>query len=165
MSMPFASIWRKQVMLRLLGRQRRGAALVEFAIVVPLLMLLLMGIMEFGMILHDYLSISQGAREGVREASIGSPRAKVRQRAMRASLPAITQEMIQIDYYDESQGRWTEAKDDAGGVSNLVPPKSLIRVRIANYPHRLVTGSFFAWLPGVQGGVLPLTGGMTMRRE
>jgi TadE-like protein len=148
-----------------LCRQRRGAALVEFAIVVPLLMLLLMGIMEFGMILHDYLSISQGAREGVREAAIGSPRAKVRQRTMRASLPAITQDMIQIDYYDDGQGRWTEAKDDAGGVSNLVPPKSLIRVRIVNYPHRLITGSFFAWLPGVQGGILPLTGSMTMRRE
>lgn len=145
--------------------KRRGAALVEFAIVVPLLMLLLLGIMEFGMILHDYLSISQGAREGVREAAVGSPQGKVRQRVMRASLPAIKPEMIQIQYYDETQGRWVDAKDDPSGTSNLVPPRSLIRVRIVNYPHRLITGSFFAWLPGVQGGVLPLTGGMTMRRE
>jgi len=50
-------------------------------------------------------------------------------------------------------------------VSNLVPPKSLIRVRVTNYPHRLITGSFFTWLPGVRNGVLPLTGGMSMRRE
>jgi Flp pilus assembly protein TadG len=145
--------------------KRRGAALVEFAIVVPLLMMLLMGIMEFGMILHDYLSISQGAREGVREAAVGSPQSKVRGRVMRASLPAITPEMIQVHYYDEAQGRWVDARDDSSGTSNLVPPKSLIRVRVANYPHRLITGSFFAWLPGVQGSVLPLTGGMTMRRE
>lgn len=146
-------------------KRRRGAALVEFAIVVPLLMLLLMGIMEFGMILHDYLSISQGAREGVREAAVGSPQSKVRGRVMRASLPAITPEMIQIHYYDEAQGRWLDAKDDSSGTSNLVPPRSLIRVRVVNYPHRLITGNFFAWLPGVRGNVLPLTGGMTMRRE
>lgn len=146
-------------------KKRRGAALVEFAIAVPLLMLLLMGIMEFGMILHDYLSISQGAREGVREAAVGSPRGKVRGRVMRASLPSITPEMIQVQYYDDAQNSWGDANDAAGGTSNLVPPKSLIRVRVVNYPHRLITGSFFAWLPGVQGNVLPLTGGMTMRRE
>jgi hypothetical protein len=146
-------------------KNRRGAALVEFAIVVPLLMLLLMGIMEFGMILHDYLSISQGAREGVREAAVGSPQGKVRNRVMRASLPAITPEMIHVHYYDEAQSRWVDSRDDSGGTSNLVPPKSLIRVRVVSYPHRLITGSFFAWLPGVQGNVLPLTGGMTMRRE
>jgi hypothetical protein len=128
-------------------------------------MLLLMGIMEFGMILHDYLSITQGAREGVREAAIGSPNAKVKSRVSRAALPAITTEMIQVQYYDDSQARWMDAQDDTNGVSNLVPPKSLIRVRVANYPHRLITGSFFAWLPGVRDGVLPLTGGMSMRRE
>src|SRR5262245_20029861 len=104
--------------------KRRGAALVEFAIVVPLLMLLLMGIMEFGMILHDYLSISQGAREGVREAAVGSPQAKVRTRVMRASLPGIASEMILIHYYDEAQSRWVDARDDSSGTSNLVPPKS-----------------------------------------
>jgi hypothetical protein len=101
----------------------------------------------------------------VREAAVGSPQGKVKQRVMRASLPAIKPEMIQVNYYDEAQSRWVDAKDDSSGTSNLVPPKSLIRVRVVSYPHRLITGNFFAWLPGVQSGVLPLTGGMTMRRE
>ena len=39
----------------------RGAALVEFAIVMPLLFLILFGIIEFGIAFNDYQSIRQGA--------------------------------------------------------------------------------------------------------
>lgn len=51
------------------GRERqreRGAALVEFAIVVPLFLLLVFGIIEFGVIYNDLLAVRSGAREGAR---------------------------------------------------------------------------------------------------
>lgn len=48
----------------------RGAALVEFALVLPFLALLLFGTIEFGIAFNDYQSIRQGAREGAREAVV-----------------------------------------------------------------------------------------------
>lgn len=48
------------------GPRDRGAAAVEFAFVVPLLLLLVIGIAEFGRAYHVQTSISGAAREGVR---------------------------------------------------------------------------------------------------
>lgn len=48
----------------------RGAALVEFALVAPLLVLLIFGMIEFGMALNDYQSIRQGVRDGARQAVV-----------------------------------------------------------------------------------------------
>ena len=41
-------------------RRARGAAIVEFAIVAPLLFLLLFGIVELGTAFNDYQSVRQG---------------------------------------------------------------------------------------------------------
>ncbi|MFT4471609.1 TadE/TadG family type IV pilus assembly protein [Arthrobacter sulfonylureivorans] len=48
----------------------RGAAAVEMAIVLPLLVLILMGIMEFGRVFYVQISLSHAAREGARYAAI-----------------------------------------------------------------------------------------------
>jgi Flp pilus assembly protein TadG len=47
-------------------RNEKGQSLIEFAILLPLLLLLLMGILEFGLMLNAYLSINNSAREGAR---------------------------------------------------------------------------------------------------
>jgi len=47
-------------------RSERGQALLEYAVIFPLLMLLLIGIMEFGVAIMVYDSISNAAREGAR---------------------------------------------------------------------------------------------------
>ncbi|NOY56661.1 MAG: pilus assembly protein [Actinobacteria bacterium] len=52
--------------LRGQNRRQDGATLVEFALVMPLIMLLFIGIMEFGMSFYDFLTVEQAAREGVR---------------------------------------------------------------------------------------------------
>ena len=44
----------------------KGQSLIEFAILLPLLLLVLMGILEFGLMLNSYLSINNSAREGAR---------------------------------------------------------------------------------------------------
>jgi Flp pilus assembly protein TadG len=48
------------------GRDERGAAAVEFALVAPLLLLMVLGIAEFGRAYHVQTAVSQAAREGVR---------------------------------------------------------------------------------------------------
>jgi len=47
-------------------RNEKGQSLVEFAILLPLLLLLMMGILEFSLMLNSYLTINNSAREGAR---------------------------------------------------------------------------------------------------
>jgi TadE-like protein len=55
------------------GRRReRGAALVEFALVVPIFVLLVMGTIDFAMAFNDYNSVRQGVREGARQAVVAN---------------------------------------------------------------------------------------------
>jgi hypothetical protein len=52
-----------------LGRNensQRGAALVEFAIIIPLLLVIVFGIIEFGLILYNKQVITNASREGAR---------------------------------------------------------------------------------------------------
>ena len=51
---------------------RRGAALVEAAIALPLLFLILFGIIDFGSLFNDYLSVRQGTREAARQAAVAT---------------------------------------------------------------------------------------------
>jgi Flp pilus assembly protein TadG len=47
-------------------RRRRGQGLVEFALILPVLLLIIVGTMEFGRFLFVYVSIANAAREGAR---------------------------------------------------------------------------------------------------
>ncbi|MDP9887114.1 TadE/TadG family type IV pilus assembly protein [Pseudarthrobacter enclensis] len=53
-------------------QSERGAAAVEFAIVVPVLVMLLLGIMEFSRVYNTQASLSAAAREGVRVMAISN---------------------------------------------------------------------------------------------
>ena len=60
-------------------RNNKGQALVEFAIVLPILLLLVMGIFQFGMMLNSYLTIENASREGARAGIIGSSDAEIQE--------------------------------------------------------------------------------------
>jgi Flp pilus assembly protein TadG len=63
------------------GWRRRAAAVVEMAVVMPLLVTLLFGIMEFGHRFMVYQTLIQAAREGCRTAVLqGSTEADIRTR-------------------------------------------------------------------------------------
>lgn len=52
------------------ARRERGAAAVEFALVVPLLLVLVFGIINYGMMLSFRQAVSQSAAEGARAAAV-----------------------------------------------------------------------------------------------
>ncbi|MGZ4315021.1 MAG: TadE/TadG family type IV pilus assembly protein [Gaiellaceae bacterium] len=56
--------------LRALRREERGTALVEFALIAPLLFLLLFGIIDFGRALNYYNEVTQLAGQGARAAAV-----------------------------------------------------------------------------------------------
>jgi Flp pilus assembly protein TadG len=82
------------------GRSRRrprtrGQALVEFALVLPLFILLLAGMIDFGMGLYSYMSVINGARDAGRLAATDCSAVActdpVRTRAVAATgLPSLT---------------------------------------------------------------------------
>jgi Flp pilus assembly protein TadG len=49
----------------------RGAAAVEFALLLPVVLLLLFGIVDFGLALNAQITITQAAREGARLQALG----------------------------------------------------------------------------------------------
>jgi hypothetical protein len=49
---------------------QRGAALVEAAIVIPVLFLIVFAVIDFGNVFYTYIAVRQGVREGAREAAI-----------------------------------------------------------------------------------------------
>lgn len=54
-----------------LKNKEQGASIIEFALVLPILIILVIGIIEFGWILTGYITITGAAREGARVASVG----------------------------------------------------------------------------------------------
>ncbi len=53
-------------------RREKGASIVEFAFIAPFLLLLLLGIIEFGFFLGEYNDVRHGAREGARVAAVNA---------------------------------------------------------------------------------------------
>ena len=51
----------------------RGASIVEFAMVLPLFIGLLMGFIDFGLNLNNISSVRQAVREGARDTAVGDP--------------------------------------------------------------------------------------------
>lgn len=52
-------------------RKQKGAAAVEFAVILPLLLALVIGIIDFGHLFWHQCALTNAAREGVREAVKG----------------------------------------------------------------------------------------------
>jgi Flp pilus assembly protein TadG len=51
-------------------RSERGAELIEFALTLPLLLLLVLGIIEFGFLFQEYEVVTNATREGARIAAL-----------------------------------------------------------------------------------------------
>jgi len=143
-----------------------GASAVEFAIVMMLFVTLLFGIVEFGLIIKDYLTLSQAAREGVRSASLGSPTSVVTSRVQNDA-PTLTTTSLTITLYKRTvgttPGAWTALGNTTDGKSNNAASGDEVRVSVT-YPHQLITGNLLTCF-GSGNTHLNMTGDMIMRRE
>lgn len=66
-------------------KSEKGQSLVEFSLVLPILVLLLFGIIDFGRIFHAYLTVDHAGREAARAASIGKSGPEAEQVAVNAA--------------------------------------------------------------------------------
>lgn len=153
-----------------LGRGRRGAATVEFALILPLFLGLLFSIIEFGFIFRNQLEEQQAAREGARVAAVGKTTTEIRSR-ITGSLsnldPTRLTTTLQYRTYSGGWSSWYTLGDDTTTVpaANNAPQGAQVRVRLT-YNHRLLTGQLFARMIGKPGATtINLFATMVMRRE
>ncbi len=129
-------------------RGQRGQNLVEFALVAPLFLLLIMAIVDFGWLFKDYVTTTNCAREGARVGITGAAAGTIETRA--------------VDTEKGCLGGSTATSSGAQG-----PAGSNVTVQV-DYTYNYITpiGSL---LHLVSGGTLPahidLTASTTMRIE
>lgn len=70
--------------------RERGAAAVEFALILPILLLLIGGIVDFGRAMFTQVIVTNSAREGARAAVVGVNSAGLQARAKAAAGPYST---------------------------------------------------------------------------
>lgn len=61
-------------------RNEKGQSFVEFALILPVLLIIVMGILEFGLMFNAYITISNASREGARLGSLGGTNTQITQR-------------------------------------------------------------------------------------
>lgn len=79
--------------MRMTPRSRRGSAMIEFALVTPLLLLLLSGVLDYSNALRTAISVSDAARTGAQYGSLSSVNSldtTGMQNAARNSAPNVT---------------------------------------------------------------------------
>ncbi|KPJ50401.1 MAG: hypothetical protein AMJ38_01880 [Dehalococcoidia bacterium DG_22] len=62
------------------GKGERGQSLVEFALVLPIFLLVLFAIVDFGMAFHAWITVTNSAREGARLGAVRASATDVEQR-------------------------------------------------------------------------------------
>jgi len=116
-----------------LARGERGAAIVEMALVLPLLLALLMGVLVYGQYFMLAHSVQQAANDGARASIVGldaADRSAVASRAVGRSLQAVE------GSHSVAVSETTEAITVA--VSFTVPQDSLLRSGFVPSPGNII---------------------------
>jgi hypothetical protein len=81
-------------------RRQRGQALVEFALVLPLLLIVLFLVVDFGVGLTRWIAITNAAREGARLGAVGAEEGAIRQKVVDTSDGILSDGNVAVGYFD-----------------------------------------------------------------
>jgi Flp pilus assembly pilin Flp len=74
-----------------INRKENGTTAVEFALILPVFIVIIFAILEFGIVFNNWIALTYAAREGVRMAVVDEyDEAVVRQRVPTAKIESIT---------------------------------------------------------------------------
>lgn len=127
MSMSFRQLRR----IRRFGTDSDGAAMVEFAIIAPLLFALIFGIIDFGRVFFLYNNLTNAAREGARLGAVLDPTTRT-----------VAQRQFSVDSAVRLRINDNAARVAAATIAVTFPGAAgsvTSRVRIVNYPFQPVT--------------------------
>ncbi len=163
-----------------------GQSLVEFALILGPLLLLLLGVVQFGFIFNTYVTVSTAAREAAREGSIyvydrtlsKTANDALRNTSMKTALLASLNGLAKTSPNFANGGTWTSSTSgttttytNGDILVTYVQPASItandprqgyqVTVR-ATYHLDIVVPMIDVFLPQDAGGRLPLAGEVTM---
>jgi Flp pilus assembly protein TadG len=126
-------------------RSESGVALIEFAFVLPILLVLAMGMLDFGRAFHTKSLLDQAAREGARVAVVTSPDVDIVEAHVNAVLASggIVPTSITVDGPDAAH---------------------MVTVTV-NATFSFITPGVFALVGGDYGNTIPMSGQTVMRFE
>lgn len=144
-------------------RSERGVAMVEFALILPLLMLVLVGIFEFGRVFNYWIDSTHLANEGARWAVVN--RAPGNDLQGYVCSQASTDEMqngliVEVSF----------STDGGASFAYTVPPNTLdvgdpVRVKVTKTTSFPLVGGMLKILGGTGFGDITYRGTSTMRLE
>ena len=73
-------------------KKSQGASAVEMALILPILVMILFGIIQFGIAFNNWIALTHAAREGARLAAVGS----FNEQAVRNSAPSVSIETVNV---------------------------------------------------------------------
>ena len=101
----------------------RGAAAIEFALLFPLLMLILFGIIDFGRALNAQITLTQAAREGARLDALGEPNVTSQTQSAATGLSPVS---VNVTACPPGAGPNVNAQVDVSYTFNFVTPVGAI---------------------------------------
>lgn len=139
------------MMVKSLARDNKGQELVEYALTLPILLLLVLGIMEFGLAIFAYNTVANAAREGARVGAV----------LKGDTLDDAMRQEIEDAVISRTGGLWL-TEGNISVTETVVITDTAIRVTV-NYTHPLITGMIMKAAGG--NATLQLRSQATMRRE
>jgi Flp pilus assembly protein TadG len=122
--------------------------------VMPVVLLMLFGILEMGLLFKDYLMCQQAVREGARAAALGANSMQVTLTVAGAASTLDPAKLTLTFQYRTWNGTswdsWATLGNSSDGATNNAPPGAQVRV-MASYRHALLTGSLFRFIADSAG--------------
>ena len=151
-------------------RSDAGTATIEFALVAPLLLVLLFGIAELGLVFEDLFVMRSAARTGARSGSVGTSVTIIEDQVIEAAASLNSADLTitqQFGTQDEGSWSWQSLEDESTGegVINNAPSGSYIKISLS-YPHLLLATTLIPGLEDEPGsGIMTITAETIFRRE
>jgi len=142
-------------------RGSKGANAVEFALIAPVFLLLLFGMIEFGLIFSDWLILTNGVREGARAGVVVNGILDEKRPIVEDAVNNYTGALGGPDTITLS------CLDADGNPDDTCPSGDSSLMVGATHTRSLITpiGAFMAWFGGSMGDEVTLSASSEMRNE
>lgn len=147
--------------LKTQSHRRRGSQIVEFALIVPVLLTMVMGIIEYGFMVKNNLTIANAARDGARAAAVGELPSTIQTRVINEAKPmTVSTSQITMTRSTDQGATFptTLGTSSSNTAKNDANSGDLIKVTVT-VPYTPITGFF----PFTRNKVLQTA--VVMRRE
>ena len=129
----------------------RGQTLVEFALILPIFILILVGIFDGGRLVFAYHTVNNAAREGGREATVNQTLADIQARAAQHAVALdIAPGDVSVDYRLPAAGSAPGSCDAAIGTQQIFGCLAVVQVRYQYVAATPIIGALIGpmWVTG-----------------